>query len=291
MKIGVTGATGFIGSHLVNKLLESNQDISILSHSNKQKKFMSGAVKVYNGSIENSESLHEFCQHVDIIYHLVGIIAETRTKTFEKTVVQGTQNLVSVAQKFDIKKIVYLSALGTAESAVSKYHQTKFKAEFAIMNSGIPYVILRPSVIYGEGDGFISLLQKMITYSPFTPVIGSGKFELQPIYIDDLISMMVHIKHVENEIISIGGPEKLEYLEILHILKKHLGKKRLNLFLPSMLMKLVATVLEKIIKPAPITKDQILMMEAGSTCDITKMKQIFSIDPIPFENGLQKYLR
>ena len=58
-----------------------------------------------------------------------------------------------------------------------------------------------------------------------------------------------------------------------------------------MLMKIVASVLEKIIQPAPITKDQILMMEAGSTCDTTKMKKLFSISPVKFEDGLQKYMR
>lgn len=114
---------------------------------------------------------------------------------------------------------------------------------------------------------------------------------MQPLYIDDLITMMTDAEQIEKEIIEVAGPEKLEYLEILHILKNMLGKKRMNFFLPTMFMKIVSSVLEKIFKPAPITRDQILMMESGSTCDTTKMKKLFSIDPISFEDGLQKYLR
>ena len=288
MRIGVTGATGFIGRHLVSKLLSQNKNVSVLTHSQKSQL---DPVTIFQGSVEDSHSLDSFCKEIDILYHLVGIIAETRKKTFDKTVVEGTENIVEAAKKHHIKKIVYLSALGTAESALSKYHQTKFLAEQAVMHSGIPYAIFRPSVVYGEGDGFVSLLVKMIRYSPFTPIIGTGKFQLQPIYIDDLTDMMTKIDFLEDEIISIGGPEKLEYLEILYLLKKHLGKKRLNIFLPTVLMKMVASVLEPILKPAPITRDQILMMEEGSTCDITKMKQLFSNNPIKFEDGLKKYLR
>ncbi len=291
MKIGVTGAFGFVGSYLVKKLLEQNHTVTVLAHSKRDTSFWNKPVNIVNGNVENINSLQLFCQNLDVIYHLVGIIAETKTKTFSKTVAVGTQNIVSAAKKQNIKKIIYLSALGTAVDAKSKYHQTKYLAEQAVLESEIPYIIFRPSVLYGMGDGFISMLEKMIRYSPFLPVIGSGKYKMQPLYIDDLVSMMTDTTPIENEIIEAGGPEKLEYLEILYILKKHAGKKRLNFFLPVMLMKFIASVLEKVINPAPITKDQIMMMEAGSTCDITKMKKLFSINPVSLEDGLQKYLR
>lgn len=291
MKICVTGAFGFVGSHLVKNLLEQNHTVRVLAHSQRDISMWHKPVEICNGSVENIESLHSICQDIDILYHLVGIIAETKTKTFSKTVVVGTQNIITAAKKQKVKKIIYLSALGTGCDAKSKYHQTKFSAEQAVLESEIPYLIFRPSVLYGQGDGFMSMLVRMIRYSPFLPVIGSGRYKMQPLYIDDLITMMTDIKAVENEIIEVGGPESLEYLEILHILKKQLSKKRLNFFIPTMLMKNIASVLGKIMNPAPVTKDQIIMMENGSTCDITKMKKLFSINPLSLEDGLQKYLR
>lgn len=291
MKIGVTGAFGFVGTSLVKRLLEQNHSVTVLAHSQRDKSLWNKQVEVKNGSVDNIDSLYSFCQNLDVIYHLVGIIAETKTKTFVKTVAEGTHNIVAAANKQNVKKIIFLSALGTSKDALSKYHQTKYIAEQAVINSQTAYLIFRPSVLYGRGDGFISMIEKIIRFSPFVPVIGSGRYKMQPLYIDDLITMMTNIEQIENEIIEVGGPEMLEYLEILHILKKVLRKKRMNFFIPTMVMKFVASVLEKIIQPAPITEDQIFMMEAGSTCDTTKMKKLFSISPVSLEDGLQKYMR
>ncbi len=290
MKIGVTGAFGFVGSHLVKRLLEKNHSVKVLAHSKKDISLWSKPVETIDGSVNDQGSLDLFCEDIDILYHLVGIIAETHTKTFSKTVSEGTQNIVTAAKNQNVKKIIYLSALGTAENALSKYHQSKYIAEQAVVTSQIPYLIFRPSVLFGNGDGFISMLEKMIRFSLFLPVIGTGKYKMQPLYIDDLITMMTDVDKIDNEIIEVGGPEKLEYLQILHILKKQMGKKRLNFFIPVMLMKIVSSVLEKIIKPAPITRDQILMMESGSTCDTEKMQKLFLINPISLEDGLQKYM-
>ncbi len=260
MRIGVTGASGFVGSYLVKKLLEQKHKVVVLAHSQKSSVRWGSAVEVCHGSIEDVSSLESFCENLDVVYHLVGIIAETRKNKFDTTVGIGTKNLVEAAKKQKVKKIIYLSAVGTHENAKSKYHRTKFVAEQAVIASELPFVIFRPSIIYGKGDGFITMLEQMIRISPFLPIIGSGKYRMQPLYIDDLITMMTDCSQINNEIIEVGGPDKLEYLEILDILKRVLRKKRMNFFLPIMFMNIVSSVLEKILKPAPITRDQIVMM-------------------------------
>lgn len=293
MKIAVTGASGFVGSHLLRALSE-NHDVTVLYHSSKSKYTFSKRVKTVKGSLADMKSLRNAFKDADVVFHLVGIIAETRNKTFRKTVVSGTENVVKACRDMNVKKIIYISALGAEENAATKYHQTKFKAERLIIRSGIEYVILRPSIIYGEHDGFVSMLTKQIKFMPFTPIIGTGKYLFQPVYIDDL--MLVMIKSIEsltaiNKIIEIGGAEQLEFIEIINILKKRLQKKRLNFYIPIALMKLIAGLLEIIIKPAPVTVDQLVMLEAGSTCDIKMMKEIYSIEPLRFEDGIKIYLR
>lgn len=294
MKIAVTGAFGFVGHHLVNSLLKENYSVTVVSHTNKDISRFESSVILKSAAVDDIDSLSEAFRGIDIIFHLVGIIAETRSKTFDKTVTLGTKNIVQAADKNKVKKIIYLSALGTGKNAKSKYHQSKFKAEQFVINSNLQYVIFRPSIIYGKGDGFVSMLTQMMKFSPFLPVIGNGRYQMQPLYVDDLTAIManaVTLESAENKIFEIGGPQKLEYLEILCILKSVVKKKRMNFFLPKWLMIFTASVLEKIIKPAPITRDQILMMESGNTCDITEMKNLFSIEPISFENGLKKYMR
>lgn len=294
MKIAVTGGFGFIGHHLVNRLLKDKHTITILSYARSDISRFTGDVSIARGSLENFDSLVSAFTGQQIVFHLVGIIAETKSQTFEGTVVKGTENVVKAAKKAGVRKIIYLSAMGTSAQAEARYHQSKYKAEQAVITSGIQYTIFRPSLVYGQGDGFVSLLTKMMRFSPFVPVIGNGRYKMQPVYIDDLTGVMSHSltkSETENEIIEIGGPEKLEYLQILYILKSVLQKKRMNIFLPVAVMRVIAGLMEKVIKPAPLTTDQIIMMEAGNTGSNEKLKRIFNIEPVPFEEGLRKYMR
>ncbi|UCG62675.1 MAG: complex I NDUFA9 subunit family protein [Candidatus Zixiibacteriota bacterium] len=294
MKVAVTGGTGFVGRNLVNRLVAEDHQVTVLTHSDTGEGLFAGPVRTVAGSVDDALSLEAAFGGADVVYHLVGIIAETKHKTFERTVVVGTTNVVEACRRAGIEKLLYLSAMGTSHNARTEYHRTKYLAEQAVIKSGMEYVIYRPSVIYGLDDGFVSLLVRLITKSPITPVIGNGHYRLQPVYIDDVVSAMVQaltVQQANERIIEIGGPEKLEYLEILHIIKRVLGKKRVNFHIPMWVMRAVASVMEKLMKPAPITRDQLKMMATGNTGDITLMKQLFAIDPVPFEKGLRKYLR
>jgi len=294
VKVAVTGASGFVGSHLVDRLLRDGHEVTVLSHSQRGRVRLDERVRVVSGSVEDPEALTALCAGNEVVFHLVGIIAETRTKTFEKTVVHATRALVGAALRAKVLKVIYLSAIGASANSATKYYRSKFEAEQAIRLSGLNYTILRPSIIFGEGDGFVSMLTRMIRLLPFTPVIGSGRYRLQPVYVDDVTSALaqcVTMEETSTEIIDLAGPERLEYLEILHIIKRVLNKRRVNIHLPLMLMKMAAAVMEKILKPAPLTKDQLTMLVGESVGEIDKMRRLFGIEPVGFENGLSKYLR
>lgn len=294
MKIAVTGATGFIGRNLVNRLLAEQHSVTAVVHKAPGESLFSGRCDIAPASVTDPAGLKTAFGDAEAVYHLVGIIAETRTNTFERTVVEGTRNVVSACRETGIGKIIYLSAMGAAERSRTRYHQSKYQAEQAVMESKLDYIIYRPSVVYGLGDGFVSLLKRLVERSYITPVIGDGKYCLQPVYIDDLVSAMVQgltVSEASGRIIEIGGPEKLEYLRILDIIKRVTGKKRVNFHIPMWVMKPVARVLELILKPAPITVDQLEMMAMGNHGEIEQMKRLFSLNPIKFEDGLRKYLR
>lgn len=251
-------------------------------------------VKVVRGGVDDSASLEELLAGVDLVFHLVGLIAETRTQSFSETVVNGTRNLVAAAAKSGVKRIIYLSALGTSEDAPTEYHLSKHHAEAAIRESGLDYTILRASVVIGNGGGFLAMLEDIIRYLPLTPIIGSGRYLLQPIAMSDLISsLMATIERREsvNQVIDLAGPEQLEYLEMIAILKQVMLKRRMNIFVPMAVMRLMAGLLESILKPAPITRDQLVMMEMGNIGEIVSMKKMLGIVPITFEETLNKIYR
>ncbi len=293
MNIAITGASGFVGRHLVASLAETEHNIRLLVHKKHIDNISGNKIETVFGDVHNPDSLNKAFGGIDAIYHLVGIIAETGQLTFEKTVAAGTKNVVAACIRNNVRHIVYLSALGTSETAISKYHQSKWQAEEAIRNSGIDYTIFRPSVIFGVGDGFVSMLVRLIKKSPLTPVVGRGDFLLQPVYIKDLVHLLIETlgnKKARNKTIEIGGPDKFSYKEILRIIKRVLNKKRGNLYLPMWFMKLNAFLLERILKPSPITTDQLKMLEVGNTCDNKNLYETFEIELTAFEQGLRNYM-
>jgi NADH dehydrogenase len=291
VKIAVTGSTGFVGRHLVNRLLRDNYSIRALTHRNSGENIFESPVRMFPSSVSSISEMATAFQNCQIVFHLVGIIAETKRNTFEKTVTEGTLNVVAACRAAEVKKIIYLSAMGTSENAATAYHKTKYEAEQTIINSGLEWVIFRASIIYGKDDGFLTLMSKLIKFLPFVPIFGDGQYQLQPVYIDDLTSAMAHAvssPQASGQIIDIGGPEKLDYVTVINAIKKGLAKKRLNLHIPFGVMKPVAALMELFLKPAPVTVDQLTMLKMGNTGDLTKMRAIFGIEPVRFEDGLKK---
>lgn len=294
MKVAVTGATGFVGSHLVRHLLDQGHEVIGMSHRRPKPEIGDRSVEWRQGTVDDVGSMVKVFEGAEAVFHLVGIIVETGDKTFVDTVVHGTTHMVEACRRTGVKLMVYQSAMGTESDAKSPYRQTKYQAERTITNSGLDFVILRPSIIYGPGDGFVSMLAKMIKFSPIVPLPGGGHFELQPVYIDDMsrcLERSLHTPEARSNIIEVGGPEKLEYRRIVNILKATMNRRRLTMTMPMPLMRLGATLSEHLLRKPPLTHDQLRMLQSGNTGDISQMRKLFDIEPVRFEDGLATYLR
>lgn len=295
LTVAVLGASGFIGTYLTLNLVQMGHRVHVLSHTT-DPDFVSprGRIQTYPGAIEDEESLVGCFSGCDCVYHLVGIIAETRHKTFQATVAEGTARVVSAARRAGVRKIFYLSALGTGENSESRYYRTKWEAEQHIITSGLAYTIFRPSIVYGIGDRFINKIARMVRLSPVVPVIGDGRYRLQPVYVEELCTLMASASRrpdTDGKIYEIGGPEDLTYLEILDIIMRVLGRKRAVIHVPVSLARGMAAVLEMFLKPSPLTRDQITMLKADTTCDHTVVEREFGVRFSPLQTQLQKYLR
>jgi len=291
----VIGGTGFVGSHLVRRLRQEGLPVrAIVRNPDQARALKDLGVDVVKGDISDAASLEKAATDVERVIHLVGIIQEAPGATFEGVHVVGTRNILEASKKNGVRHVFYQSALGTRPNAKSEYHKTKWAAEELVRASEIPYTILRPSLIYGAGDQFTLRLSEMIRLSPLLPVIGSGRSKVQPIFIDDVATCILKAVTSDcclNEIYEIGGPDQLSYEEITIAIAEAMGVKRPTLHLPLFFMKSMAKVFEAVLPKAPVTADQLIMLQEDTVCSMHDIRDVFGIEPIGFREGLKKFIR
>jgi NADH dehydrogenase len=292
--VALAGGSGFIGGYLALALLQRGYRVHLLTH-RIDPGFVSirGQVETFSGAIEDEGSLLRCFERCDTVYHLVGIIAETRTSSFRRTVAEGTAHMVAAARAAGVRKIIYLSAIGADPASPIAYFNSKGIAERQVVSSGLDYTIFRPSIVYGIGDKFINRLAALIRKSPVIPVIGSGQYRLQPVYVEELCALMAASAELEitsRKIYEIGGPAALTYLEIIDIIKRVLSRRRPVVHLPMLLARGAAAVMQRMVKPSPLTVDMLKMLEAGSICDQAIAEREFGVTFTSLETQLVKYL-
>src|SRR5262249_11421947 len=147
------------------------------------------------------------------VIHLVGIIMETRGAKFEQVHAQGTRNVVAAARRNGVERYVQMSALGARPNGVSRYQTSKFAGEEAVRGSGIPFVVLRPSIIFGPRDGFVTQMVDVMKTAPLIrPVPGTGKYPFRPVWIGNVVDCFVQSLSSDravNQTIDIVGPDEL----------------------------------------------------------------------------------
>jgi uncharacterized protein YbjT (DUF2867 family) len=291
----VVGGTGFVGSHLIQRLRKDGVPVRAVVRSPRKAQALKDlGVEVVPGDIADKASLEAAAAGVARIIHLVGIIQEAPGVTFRGVHVEGTRNLIEAAKKAGVRHFFYQSALGTRPGAKSEYHKTKWEAEELVRASGIPFTILRPSLIYGPGDQFTLRLSEMLKISPVMPVIGPGRSKIQPIYIDDVVTCIAKAVASDaflNEIYEIGGPEQLTYEEVTAAIAGAMGIKRPMVHVPLLFMRPMARLLETVLPKPPVTTDQLIMLQEDNVCGMQDVREAFGVEPAPFSTGLKRFIK
>jgi len=297
MKVFLTGATGFVGKHMLERLLVEGhavraavrglpgQNARLLIHTEHLGR--KDDFQWVHGDIVEGTRLDEGMQGCDAVIHLVGIIVEKGTNTFERVHYLGTRHVVEAAKRTGIKRFVQMSALGVRADGVAPYQTTKWKGEEEVRQSGIPFCILRPSLIFGEGDGFVTQMMATMRSAPLLrPVPGDGTPKFRPISVEDVTTCFARALTHEaatNQAIDLGGADELTLNEVLAEIARCAGVRKPALHIPLPLMFAGAAVAQKLLKNPPVTVDQLRMLREGSTCDIESMKRIFGVNPRGFK--------
>lgn len=249
--------------------------------------------ELVEGDMTSPESLRRAVEGCDTVIHLVAIRQGPREQ-FERIMEQGIRDLVEAAKAAGVHRLVLMSALGTSAETkdLVPYFHAKWEMEQTVAGSGLEHVIFRPSFIFGADGGILPTFKKLAKLTPVTPITGTGKQRIQPIWVDDVaayFSAAVVQPEAANRTFELGGPDVVTWNELWDRLKRTLGVRRPSVHVPMALMRANALVTERLPGNIPLTRDLLKMLEAGdNVVSNSDAMETFGIPLVPLDEQLRR---
>jgi NADH dehydrogenase len=293
----VAGGTGFIGSRVVDQLVAQGTHRVVVMTRDPQTSRRKAGVEYVHGDVGDPASLGAATRGIDVVVHAVQFPnhpVENPRKgwTYEKVDGAGTERMVAAATKNSVKRFVYLSGAGARPGRTQPWFRAKERAEKAIKASGMEYVILQPSWIYGPDDRSMNKFVAFVKRLPIVPVIGSGKEQVQPVFVEDagkVAAAAVTEPQATNRTFELGSSPAITMDEILRTIMRVLGKRKRLLHQPPWLVKIPAAVIQYL-PNAPLSPGAIDFIVMDEPVDPTDAERVFGMRFRGLEEGLRTYL-
>ena len=292
----VTGGTGFIGPRVVHALRERDKEVRALVRNPSGKAATTLAAwgaELVRGDMTDRESLRGAVEGSEVVVHLVAI-RQGSGEQFRRVMEDGTRDLVAAAKEAGVKRFVLMSALGTTEETkdLVPYYHAKWQEEQAVGGSGLEHVIFRPSFVFAKDGGILPTFRRLAKVAPVTPITGSGKQRIQPIWIDDVAAYFaqgVDKSEAANGTFELGGPDAVSWNEFWARLKRALGQRRPSVHVPMALMRANALVTERLPGNIPLTRDLLTMLEHGdNVVSNDEAVRTFRLPLVPLDEQLRR---
>jgi NADH dehydrogenase len=292
--VAVTGATGFVGRHIVHQLERRGHRVKALTRRPSRAGFLAAHhTEIVPGDIADPAALAALVRSADAMIHLVGIIVESRGATFQAVHVDGTKGLLAAAATAGVRRFVHMSAVGARpDPDATQYHRTKWQAEELVRGWGMDAVIIQPSIINGPENAPIRTLARLHRWSPVVPVLGDGRSLTQPLWIEDAaLAFVLAVERAQlRGTYQLGGADLLTFDEFVRAIGRASGHPRALLHVPLPLARVGARVCDPLGTAAPITSEQLQMLIEGSATPENAIESAFGIRPLGFEEGLRRFL-
>lgn len=276
--VTVFGGSGFIGTQIVRALARQGLRIRVavrqphLAHTMRLMGDV-GQVEVVQANVRDEASVRRALKGAQACVNAVGIHHETGRQKFKGVHIEGAANVARIAHEAGVRRFVLISGIGAAAANAGEYVDSKGQAE-AVTRAAFPdAVILRPSVVFGQGDKLLNSFAEMSVFSPVLPLIG-GDTQLQPVYVGDLgraAAAAVLAPDAAGRTYELGGPGVYTMRQILELVLAETGRRRLLLPLPSAIAGLVARLCRPIglLTPVapPITPGQVELLQTHNVAD------------------------
>jgi NADH dehydrogenase len=295
-RVFVTGGTGFVGKAVVRALLAHGFLVRCLVRPGSESDLKGfESIDRVPGDVMNADGLAPSMEGCSAVVHLVGIIRERRARgvTFERLHTEATRNMLAVARAAGITRYAQMSALGTRPGARARYHRTKWEAEEAVRASKLDWTIFRPSIIFGRGDAFVSALARAVQRLPVMPVLGDGRYRLQPVPVEQVAEGFARALRAPRSVgqtYEVAGPAPYAFVDLLDEIGRAVGRPRVRkMHVPLAPVRGLTRALDWL-PFYPLSSDQLVMLEEESVTDPSRFFAELGLEPQPLPVGLRRML-
>ena len=262
MKTAVTGAFSYSGKYITRRLLAQGAEvITLTGHPNRPDPFH-GQVRPYPLDF-NVAGMAKNLAGVEVLYNTYWVRFDQGTNT-QPRAVENTRKLIEAAQLAGVRRVVHTSITQPAADSHLPYFSGKAANEKAVRESGLSYAILRPTVLFGDEDVLINNIAWLLRHFPFFGQIGNGRYQLQPIFVDDLAKLAVEAgARADNFIWDAVGPEIFTFDELVRLIGEKIGHPRPIFHLPPGLALKAAQFISLFVKDVVLTPEEVDGLMAG----------------------------
>jgi uncharacterized protein YbjT (DUF2867 family) len=295
--VTVFGGSGFLGRYIVQRLAQRGARVRIATREPEAAKFLQplgvvGQIMPVQANLRHEPSVRRALEGADAVVNCVGILFERGRQSFGAVHVRGAAHVAQAARDAGARRLLHVSALGADANSTSVYARSKAAGEAAVADAFPGAVILRPSVVFGPEDDFFNRFAALARFLPALPLIGGGATRFQPVYVGDVAAAAAKLLAEDHAagIWELGGPRVYTFKELMQLVLRETGRRRLLLPLPFGLAKFQAYLLQLLPKP-PLTPDQVeLLRRDNVVSEGARTLQDLGVPPTPAEAIVPTYL-
>lgn len=291
----VLGGAGFIGRCLVDRLVAQGRKVCVPTRRRAAARslWVLPSVEVVEADVGDAATLARLLAGRDAVINLVGILHGT-DKQFAAAHVELPRALVAACQAQGVKRLLHVSALGADPQGPSAYLRSKGEGERIVRAAPLAWTVLRPSVVFGEGDSFLALFARLARWLPLLP-IGGGSARMQPVWVQDLVTAMcsaLDSSLAARRSYEVCGPTVYTLAELVRFAARASGHPRAVISLPGWAASAMARLFALLPVPAPFTPDDLRTLSVDSVASSQPYQPApeLAFRPAPLEPEAALYL-